>query len=226
MIDPASLLESLNVHASRRKSKSLNIIHQVCAEQYEKKKSDFTLRAIAQLSAQRGGPGLQAIKNKTGSDYRAIIHCWTEKNSSSVESIAKPSNWKYEDLLDQIDDLSVRAIFGSILAENTQLLASVNRLKQNSQIIIDLRGRNSEGSKNCDEVGDGHRFLDHEIEALQHAISEQTMNQEGWKEDINGRIKTANGRTIFQVGFKTAIQKVLQKVAELGAVKGVRDPTK
>ncbi|TGE34393.1 hypothetical protein E4K68_01510 [Desulfosporosinus sp. Sb-LF] len=55
-----------------------------------------------------------------------------------------------------------------------------------------------------------HNLLPSEVEALQQAISNDFMKDQGWSSDEQGRIKNNKGRTIFKPGFVTPIQKTLE----------------
>jgi hypothetical protein len=48
-----------------------------------------------------------------------------------------------------------------------------------------------------------------EKEALAHAISDEFMKSEGWTVAPSGRVKNANGRSLYKAGYVTAVKKVL-----------------
>jgi hypothetical protein len=48
-----------------------------------------------------------------------------------------------------------------------------------------------------------------ERDALRKAISPKSLNDEGWREGSHGEILNDTDRTLFDVGFASAIRKVL-----------------
>jgi len=52
---PDDLLEQLKKTATPRKQRSLELIYQVCREQYERGSRDFSVATIALIAADRGG---------------------------------------------------------------------------------------------------------------------------------------------------------------------------
>ena len=58
-INPEELIAQLTENASTRKKQSLEIIHNICKEQYEGGSKDFSVATIAKISSQYGGPSEQ-----------------------------------------------------------------------------------------------------------------------------------------------------------------------
>ena len=80
---PDDLLEQLKKTATPRKQKTLDLIHEVCKEQYERGSRDFSVATIARIAEDRGGPGKGTIHNKTGDDYKGLIKAWAEHTGAS-----------------------------------------------------------------------------------------------------------------------------------------------
>lgn len=59
------------------------------------------------------------------------------------------------------------------------------------------------------EVFEGARLTDSERRALEKAVSAAFLQGEGWTEGPHGEIRNARGRNVFDVGFSTAIRKVV-----------------
>jgi hypothetical protein len=77
VLNPTEVLEQLKAGAkSLRTQRSLEIVHQVCREQYERGSPDFSYGTIGKLSGEIGGPQAQPIRNKTGEVYRRLIDIW------------------------------------------------------------------------------------------------------------------------------------------------------
>ena len=52
-----------------------------------------------------------------------------------------------------------------------------------------------------------------EIDALKAAVSEKFFEREGWSMNPKtGAVKDEFGRTLFQVGFVKAVEKVLEQI--------------
>ncbi|MCX7173727.1 MAG: gamma-mobile-trio protein GmtX [Proteobacteria bacterium] len=75
---PDDLLDQLKKTAGPRKQKTLDLIYEVCREQYERGSRDFSVATIARIAADRGGPSKGAIHNTTGDDYKGLIKAWAE----------------------------------------------------------------------------------------------------------------------------------------------------
>lgn len=52
---PDDLLDQLKKTATLRKQKTLDLIHEVCREQYERGGRDFSVATIARIAEDRGG---------------------------------------------------------------------------------------------------------------------------------------------------------------------------
>lgn len=209
---PDELLEQLKANANPRKRKNLELIHAVCREQYERGSKDFSVATISRIAQERGGPAPSTIHNKTGDDFKGLIKIWATHTGGITRKVRKATNNPVWDLLDRIPDPAVRSVMGALLAENKKLRGEVNLLKQHANIVIDYRDKpsNNGGSAHPVELLPADIGLtESEKEALRHAISEKLLADEGWKEDIYGRILTEKGSPIFKIGFATAIRKIL-----------------
>lgn len=72
------LVSKLSEDASTRKTRSIEVIHNICQEQYDRGSKDFSIATISRLSKECDGPSEQTIRNKNGADYRAILKAWAE----------------------------------------------------------------------------------------------------------------------------------------------------
>ena len=77
-IPPEELAMQLMENASTRKKNSIEKIHNICREQYNRGSKDFSVATISRISIENGGPSEQTIRNKSGSDYRAILKSWAD----------------------------------------------------------------------------------------------------------------------------------------------------
>jgi len=208
---PDDLLEQLKADVSPRKARNLDFVHAVCREQYERGSKDYSVATIARLSVERGGPTAQTIHNKTGDDFKGLIAAWARHTGGVVRKPRKVNENPIYAVLDRISDPAVRAVMGSVLAENRKLRGEVNLLKRQANIVIDQRPMAPTGvqQQTIQILPASHGLTESEKEALRHAISDRLMEVEGWQQDESGRILNSKKRVIFKIGFVSAIRKIL-----------------
>lgn len=212
-LSPDEVLAALKHDATPRTQRSLDLLHTLCREQHQNGSRDFSVATMGRLSAERGGPSAQPIRNKTGAHYRALLAAWAAHvDGLTRKPPARAEPGVAEDVLDMIPDAAVRAVVGVILAENRKLLGEVALLKRQAQVVVDHRPVSKEpGSESTVQVLPVlSTLLPMEVEALRQAVSKERLQLLGWEVDErNGRV-TKEGRPVFQVGFMTALQKVLE----------------
>lgn len=206
---PEEFLAQLKSNANARKAKNLDIIHEVCREQHERGSKDFSVATISRLAVLRGGPVKSTIHNKTGDDFKGLIKAWSEHTGGTLKKTRKINENPIYAVLEKIPDPAIRAVMGSVLAENKKLRGEVNILKSKTNVIIDRRQSVSNQTDSIQIIQTTNNFTNSEIEALRHAISEKLLQDEGWLQDENGRILNTKGRVIFKVGFINAIRKIV-----------------
>ena len=210
-MNPELLLEQLKASASARKAKSLEILHSVCREQFERGSKDFSVALVGRLSEAQGGPATQTIRNKTGDDFKALISAWDNYTGGSVKRQPKLNDNPLYAVLEKIPDPAVRAVVGIVLAENKKLKGEVNLLKRNAGVVIDQRPVEivSASLQQVQILPAFNGLTLSEKEALRFSVSDKMLQDEGWKSDASGRIMNERGRVLFKPGFVSAIQKVL-----------------
>jgi hypothetical protein len=216
-LTPEDVLAALKRDATNRTQQSLELIHTLCKEQYEAGNLDFSVATIGRLSAARGGPSTQAIRNATGEHYRALLKAWANHvDGASRKPAVRPEPGVADDVLAMIPDPSVRAVVGSFLAENRKLRAENTLLKSQAQVVIDRRPSSSMSAltspSGVQVLPAMSTLLPLEVEALRHAISKELLDKMGWSVDAKTGRVSKNGHAIFRAGFATAIKKVLNAV--------------
>ncbi len=184
---------------------------------YERGSKDFSIPTIGRLLAKVKGPSEQTIRNKEGADYRALMQCW----ASYVDGVTKKPKAKQEsaiseEILEGITDPTIRALVGVVLAENRKLKGENSLLKRQTTITIDMRTHTRpilNSSANVEILPLMSNLLPSEITALQHAISDEFLKEQGWTTDGQGRIKYKE-HSIYKAGYVTAIKKVLSTCLE------------
>lgn len=206
---PEELFETLKAKSNARKQRSLDVIYEVCQEQAKAGSRDFSIATIGRLSAEQSGPSPQTIRNKGGIDFRELITTWARHADGATKKPPKLQESGIYSILEKIEDPAVRSIVGTILAKNTKLQGEVNLLKRQSEIVIDRRTVPlTPVTLDADQQASlSSNLTPTEISALEHAISDELMEQEGWSIEPSGRIVNSLGRTIFMAGFATAIRK-------------------
>ena len=212
---PDDMLAQLLEAAGTRRRASLDIIHAVCREQHERGAKDFSIATIARLSEAKGGPTDSTIRNKTGKEYQGLIKCWASHTGGSPRKMPKLSEDPIMDLVATVDKPEVRAILGSIVAENRKLKREVNLLKhQVSQTaVLDLR-ESPKGGATSSPSGEllppAGSLTDKEVADLREAISPEKLADEGWSIDGQGFVVNANQRRIYGVGYVSALKKMIE----------------
>ena len=219
------LLKELKERKSQRTQSSLDKLNELLKAHSGAGEKDFSIATIGRLSAMKGGIGSVSIRNKSGGHYRRLIEAWAVNASCTMK---KPPNLNSRErdiptdnkLLERLDDPALRVLFGQIIAEGKKLKKENRLLKQQVDIVIDLRPtkvmpyRPSTPQESIEIITPLHgKLLPSEIEALESAISEDFFNSQGW--DINekaGRVKDQHGRPLYKPGYINAIKKVLSEV--------------
>lgn len=207
---PDDLLEQLKKTATPRKQRTLDVIYEVCREQYERGSRDFSVATIARIAQDRGGPSKGAIHNKTGDDYKGLIKAWAEHTGGVTRKVRQVSEHNpYAALIDKIENPALRSMMAGILAENRQMRRQITLLKAEGNRVIDMRPTPTENREVVQMLPASTDLYPSEIEALRHAISDRLLNDEGWTSDAEGRVRNEAGRVIFKPGYVTAIRKIL-----------------
>ena len=200
---PYKVCEILKQGASSRTIKALDIIHQVCIEQSNRGSSDFTIAMIGRLSKEAHGPGIQAIRNKTGGKYQALIKSWAafKKPTNAVSGKVKEK----DEWVNDIKESHIKWLVLDLIADNSRLRGQLQLAKEQSNINIDMRSETNKTQQHLKTQS----LLPDEREALSHAIDEQEILSKKWSIGELGEVFDANGEELFQIGFVAAIEKIL-----------------
>ncbi len=207
--EPNELCEKLKQCATPKVAKTIDLIHQICTEQSERGSSDFTIATIGRLSESANGPKSQAIRNKTGEKYRALIQSWAEYKKP-LKVISNKVKEKHAWVGD-IDDARIKWLVMDLIAQNSKLTGQLQLAKELSNINIDLRpvADNDTIESSSQSSLTKSNLLPTEVEALSHSIDPGRFKRNGWTVDNRGRVKDSDGNTIFKAGFVDAIEKTL-----------------
>lgn len=222
MINPNEIFEDLRNQATKQQAKSLSILNDVLKAHCEAGKRDFSIAEIARRSMAAGGPSTSTIRNKGGLRFRQLIEAWASSVGSGMKMPAKstakgqkvPSD---NELVRLIDDVALRSTFTQILAERNRYLNELNILKSQKNTIVDRRpSAQVESSKEASvQVISSLSGLlkEHDIAALQAAVSDKFFSRQGWQVTLAGQVKGEDGE-IYKRGYVTAIKKILAEVGQ------------
>ena len=170
--------------------------------------------SVGKISQERGGPSEQALRNKGGERYRALLTAWASHTNGTTRKMpAKAQAGVGNDVLEMIQDARVRTLVGRFLAENRKLRAENTLLKASTSIVIDRRSISPKATQqkeaDLEVIKPVLTLLPAEKEALSHSISDELVTQMGWTADSKtGRIKHGTA-SIFKPSFVNAIKKII-----------------
>ncbi len=221
-VDIKLILENLKFGKSQRTQDSLNKLNTLLETRFNAKEKDYSIATIGRVSRAEGGIGEVSIRNKTGEHFRLLIDAWATKANTNMKKPPVPHSRKNEiptdmELLIRLNDPVMRAVVGQIIAERKKLKAENRVLKQNTEVIVDMRPNQNIGAEQAHQGIQVLSILDNlllpsDIEALKDAIDENKMAQLGWTVSKYGAVKDEYERPLFKTGFVLAIKKILDQL--------------
>lgn len=221
-VDIDTILEDLKSGKASRTKDSLDKLNALLEARFNAGEKDYSIATIGRVSKAEGGVGTVSIRNKTGEHFRLLIDAWATKANATMKKPPVPQSRKLNtpsdmDLLKRLDDPAMRAVFGQIIAEKNKLKAENRILKQNAEVVVDMRPNQAIHAEQVHQEVEVLPSLDGvllqgDIDALEDAINEDKMAQRGWTVSRYGAVKDEHGRPLFKNGFVLAIQKVLAQV--------------
>lgn len=218
-IDTEAVLGTLNDGKSARTQASLVKLNEILKTYYKTGARDFSITTIGRVSNEHGGVGYQSIRATANKHYRDLIEAWAAKAQTSTKkpSVTSPkkSGCDYQ-LLERIDDLAVRALFGQVIRERDRYKSEANMLKNQTKIVIDKRPTAFTKSK---PEGNGEWLpplekicSDNEIMALRTVCTEEWLEKLGFQANALGQVKDEYGTEILPRGFLIGLRKLLGEV--------------
>jgi hypothetical protein len=213
------VLELLKANASKRKKGTLNLLYRLMENHSKKGEIDFSIATIGRLSEAHGGPSTQAIRNKTGIDYKTLIEAFAEEAKPKVsQRPAKTSaslSLSDEDILKKIAEPALRAVIASIMRERNVAQKELKVLKSQANIVVDLRktAEPAAAASSIELLPAITGLLNNaELAALDEAIAERFFESRGWIVSENGRVKDEMGGLLYKPGYVVAIKKILAEL--------------
>lgn len=217
-----SFLENLKKDKSSHTQASLDKLNTLLEKRFNNCEQDYSIATIGRISTMNGGVGTVSIRNKTGKHYYLLIKEWATLVDTTTKKPPKCHSRKNEvssdmELLKKLDDPAMRAVFGQIIAEKKKLKAENHILKQQTEVIVDMRPNQVFSAGQVQQQVEiipslTGVLVNSEIEALRDAIDENNLLNRGWIVSRLGSIKDENGRSLFKSGFVSAIQKILAEI--------------
>lgn len=222
-MDINTILEDLKDGKNPRTQASLDKLNQTLQAYYEAGHRDFSITTIGRVSGEEGGVGYNSIRATKNAHFRKLIEAWATKAFTTLKKpLAKHSRSRHipqdNQLLERIPDPAVRALFGQIIAERNRYRKEVNLIKQHANIVIDkrpVRQFEAEAENNQVEVlpSMSGMLIPLEVKALQYAISDECLINNGWITTKHGQVKSEEYQDeIFPRGYMTALKKILGEI--------------
>jgi hypothetical protein len=223
MIDTAVILEDLKEGKDPRTKKSLDTLNDILKAYQEGKNKDFSITQVGRISSENGGPGYASLRATKNDHYRRLIETWATYSGTTTKkplaatarSHQVPTDHK---LLERIQDVAVRALFGQILAERNSLKKQINVLKQHANIVIDrrpVRQFDAQATEVAVLPAVTGILKPLEVKALKYAISDECKEDKNWEFTQAGQVKDMDSmEEVFPRGFVTGIRKVLNEVKD------------
>ena len=195
-VDINTILEDLKSGKASRTQDSLDKLNALLEARFNAGEKDYSIAAIGRVSKAKGGVGTVSIRNKTGEHFRLLIDAWATKANTTMKKPPVPQSRKLDtpsdmDLLKRLDDPAMRAVFGQIIAEKNKLKAENRILKQNVEVVVDMRPNQNIGAEQAHQGIQVLSTLDSlllpsDIEALKDAIDENKIALLGWTVNRTG----------------------------------------
>ncbi|TRO37830.1 hypothetical protein EQ845_04900 [Pseudomonas putida] len=198
---PEATLEHLKNEATPRTRRTLDAIYKVCVRQVERNTYDFAYSTISKLGLGTGVPKAQSIRNATGEPYRVLLQAFV--NAAPKQQILKVSKGENA-WIEDIEDLSHRYLARVLLSKLSDAQRTIREFVPPSmEITVDDRT-----SLSCE--GSFVRFTKSESRALNFLLSDEFLDQWGFKRGDVGDVVDDNGKRVFKPGTIEALEKALR----------------
>jgi hypothetical protein len=208
---PDTVLEALLARKPRaQRVKNLMLLHSVCAAQ-NASKAEISIATVGKLVEAAGGMKARALYNAASEDYRTLIEAWRTVSGPTKSPSVEARQTRDDEWLKRIDDPAVRSLVQAAFIERDKLRMELNLLKSVTHITVDRRPVQvlPADSRPALSLG-GLQLTSSERGALEHAVSDEHLRDEGWSEGKHGEVFNELGRRVFEAGFTKAIRKVLR----------------
>lgn len=197
------------------KRKNIKLVHEACRRQNERNSRDFSFKTIGKYTEEQGGLSWRSIYNTN--DYKKLIEVWqayTGPADAGPRMHKKPP--VAQAFLARIEDPAIRSIMESVIIERDKLRGENNLLRSLPRGVIDKRPLGAtiaytDDTQSYAVLHVGARLTESERSALRKAIDAGFLADNDWKEGSHGEILNGRKRIVFEVGYATAVRKVLSE---------------
>jgi len=165
------------------------------------------------------------LYNAPSEDYRTLIQAWQRYAGPAKARTEEAKVKAGHEFIARIDDPAIKALVHRALIDRDKLRAEVNLLKSITHLNLD-RSPSAAASatvsapmRDITEVpapaqsmaskASMPNLTPSEREALERAISNEFLEDQGWTEGRTGEVLNDKGRRLFEPGFTRAIRKIL-----------------
>jgi hypothetical protein len=212
-IHPDEVFEALLAKGGRSQRRdNLTTLHEICRTHHVTGSRDFGIATIGRLCETQGMLKGRALYNAASADYRTLIAAWA--TYAGPPTPKAPKVLASHDYLMRIEDPAIRAIMQAIISERDKLKAQINTLKAHANVTIDRRPLGASIStdlitRTVAILEPSAQLTASEREALAKAVSPSFLAEQGWREGSHGEILNNHNRALFDVGFASAIRRLL-----------------
>ena len=215
---PDQVLESLKQKAKRsNKVRNLEAIHAVCDEVYAAGGVDYSYALIGRMSERQGGPAANTLYSTASADYRTLVDAWEAyAKAQGQKRPVKAQLATDEELLQRVDDPSIRMLLSMAIAERNTLRKQLNTLRSQANITVDLRPlpgvANVDTKRNevIQVITPLEGLTSMQIDSLQRAISPAFLKAQGWAETEDGEVVVhRTGEVLFGPGYTHAVRALV-----------------
>ena len=201
------VIKSVKADASSTISQKIDLLVDICESQIARGSSDFSVAMIGKLFKEQGGVAAQAIRNKTGARYKAVISAFEQYHGRPLNVAQNATNRAFPDWIEKISDSNARWLVKELIGENkrlTRTLQAYQTLNKERAQLIDMR------QLTCAPSLVTKGFDEFEIDALSSFFSDDNMKQLGLFADEKGRLvdSSEGKRAITTPGFTDIINKL------------------
>lgn len=214
MNSPGEVLDSILAKQVRSdKVKRLKQLNALLEKISTQKIRDFSLGSIGRICEREGIFSARTINNAQSADYRTLVEAWEANFGGAGRKTANDIDSTRLERLTK--DPALRTILQSLAIENRKLRAELNSLRSLTAITIDLRPQSLSNGQQEFSKGNRAELTGQEIVALELLCRPDWPDSEGWKVTPTDAIVNENGRVLFDVGFLSAIRKLVARETEL-----------
>lgn len=201
------VIKSVKADTSSTISKKIDVLVGICESQIERGSSDFSVAMIGKLFKKQGGVAAQAIRNKTGKKYKAVIRAFDKYHGMQLGASHNVPNGNLPAWVAKITDSNARWLAKDLFEENARLTRTLqaHKIRDNeSPQLIDMRPKLNAPTLVTNTLDD------FEVKVLSEFFSEDNLEQLALTPDEKGCLvdNSEGKRAVTPPGFIDIINKL------------------